>query len=213
MTPFDSNQRIEHEKQQVVQWAKDHIEVIKEDLQIKTLQEVEAMKVHWQEHFRDLMYTELQAAMLEESNKQKAIIGSFDLRHQNQIVEYEEQYRAEMLSAKEQHHQVVQHLEQNAAHNHDTAIHKLRDELALAENMALRQEQRADRTLRDYQEAEVYCRTMIAERDEANIRAENAAGKPNLEISYLRTQLDRTRETHAEEIKELRAACTQEQLK
>ena len=78
---LDSNQRIEHEKQQVVQWAKDHIEVMKEDFHFKTLQEVEAMKVHWQEHFRNLMHTELQATMREESQKQQAIIGSFVLRH------------------------------------------------------------------------------------------------------------------------------------
>ena len=96
---LDSNQRIEHEKQQVVQGAKDHIEAMKEDFQIKTLQESEAMKEHWQEHFRNLMHAEVQAAMREESQKQQAIIGSFDLRHQNQIVEYEEEYRAQMLSA------------------------------------------------------------------------------------------------------------------
>ena len=96
------------------------------------------MKEHWQEHFCNIMHAELQAALREESQRQKAIIGSFDMRHQHQVVEYEEELRAEMLNVNEQHQQVVQHLEQNAAHNHDAAIHQLRDEIAIAKNSYLR---------------------------------------------------------------------------
>ena len=220
---LESNQRIEHEKNQVVQWAKDHIEVLKEDLQIKALSEIEAAKEHWKTHFRDIMHAEITAAYNEDSQKHRAIMGSVEMRQQNQIVEYEDEFRAEMHNVRvqhsaemhsihNQHHQVVQNIEQNAASNHDAAIHSLRDELAIAANAAQRQEHRANRTQVDMQEAEAYCRTLIEERDEANIRAENAAGKPNLEISYLRTQLERTRETHAEEVKELRTAATQAQL-
>ena len=104
------------------------------------------MKEHWKAHFRDIMHAEITAAYNEDSQRQRAIIGSVEMRQQNQIVEYEDAFRAEMLNVHNQHRaemhsvnnhhqQVVQNIEQNAALNHDAAINTLRDELAIAANV------------------------------------------------------------------------------
>ena len=95
------------------------------------------------------------------------------------------------------HAQVVNSMQSNAETNHDAIVYRLKEELANAENKYERHEHRANRLWQDYQEAEEYCRVVNSERDEALARAENAAGKPNLEIAYLRNQLERTKETHA----------------
>ena len=94
---------LEQEKLQIVAQAQEQITVFKESFQIQALQEIEAMKEHWKEHFRNMMFAELKAAHDEDSARQKAIIGSVEMLQQTQLVEYEDEFRAEMHNSNVRH--------------------------------------------------------------------------------------------------------------